>query len=536
MSVRRPTIILFLVLLLGGILRFLWLDKIPNGMTNDNVGTYYTSKILWNTGRSLNGTFLPLAFTADNSFASGYIYFFAPFVGLLPKSPLAIRLPSVVVSLFSICLLYFIIKELTQKESSALAAAFVLSVSPWHIFMNRNAYDGPISFSLLLFFYIFLKRVKRGIAVTLPFLFFSFYVYHATKIFLIAFVPLLLFVYRKELLKRKLDVIVFIIGCIGILASFYFVIRYQGVTRSEILLTNSVSSSAAITVNWERAKNTAPMILRQIFSNKLSYFGYEIMNRYLGAFSPYLLFFNGEGGIYGTYRHGLFYLIEFPLLLIGLSALLYRYGKKTQWLILGGLLFAPLPSSVASDISYALRSIALLPFIAAIIGLGLAEVIAVLSKSKRRKVIGFVAIVCLYAFSISAYCYVYFFRFPITGAETYFKSNKDLISYLNSQTNAASHIVIADPGPMFVFQYGFYTSATENQILTAWKQPWPKVIGNLTLEESCRKKGNDPLDLSDLPVGSFYVSPASCYKNSTPSSDIRNFVEPLELVWKIYKR
>ncbi|MBU1966877.1 hypothetical protein KKH50_01110 [Patescibacteria group bacterium] len=69
---------------------------------------------------------------------------------------------------------------------------------------------------------------------------------------------------------------------------------------------------------------------QKITTNKLTHTGWFMIDRFIGAFNPNLLFRYGEPNTSGfaVWTHGIFYLIDAVLILLGIVALLTK--KKTH--------------------------------------------------------------------------------------------------------------------------------------------------------------------------------------------------------------
>lgn len=525
-----------LLLFIAVFFRFWLLGDIPVGVTNDEAGGFFNTYSIAVTGRSIDGRFLPLSMNLDNSSAPVFVYLTVPFIWLFGISAYAIRIPFAILSLGSVFLLYLITQRLIQNRYVALSAAFALAVSPWNIHMNRGAYDGPITFFFLLAIYVFLRKVENGnILWTLPWILISFYSYHATKIFWIAFIPMLLLIFRRELSARKREVMLFLIGCLAIGASFWFVLRFQGVTRQQVLLTPDMTKLSR-QVDWERTANTAPWVLRVVYSNKLFVYGREILMRYVQAFSPQLLFVTGEIGIYGTYYHGLLYLLDVPLLLLGFLYLARLKQIHARNLIIGSIFLAPLPSSITSDVSFAMRGIYMLPFLMMLIGCGFYQLVLWAQRFKGYTSLSVIYMFFgLYAFSIVGYFYLYFYRYSIYGAELWFASSKDVSEAIGVMRRKYDRVWVSRAGAMYLFQYGLYNRSDLSSVARAWNGPWPKQIDNVYLFEDCiTPKGKTFDPKSDLPVSTLYITRQSCHSESTPSATIQDRGEPLLTLWKFY--
>lgn len=201
---NKTNSIFILIIVLAVFLRLYQLGKVPLGITNDEAGCIYSSYSIWRTGHDLAGNFFPLSFNLDNSFSPVAVYLLTPFVGLFGLSPFAGRLPFALAGIGSVILIYFIVKYLFNNRGIALASMFVMAVSPWHLQVSRAGSDAVLVVLLVLLgTYLFMKGLKGGGGVlwSIPFFILAFYTYHATKVFLVFYIPFLIFFYRKSYSK-----------------------------------------------------------------------------------------------------------------------------------------------------------------------------------------------------------------------------------------------------------------------------------------------------------------------------------------------
>lgn len=309
--------------------------------------------------------------------------------------------------------------------------------------------------------------------------------------------------------------------------SFLLVMKTQNVTRQSMLLWNNMEIAQQV-VDQERTQNSAPFFLRQILNNKPLYFLRILRENYLEAFSPNLLFLYGEpSAISGLYYRGELYLLELPLLIIGFLYLFTKTNKSNRIFVTACILLAPIPSAVAVDKAYIARSVMLLPFLSIVIGCGIYYLFTDLFTKNKRMYI--VILLCLYTFFITSYFYQYYFRYSIYGAEPWFKSSRDLATYMGKNDN--KNIYLFNAEYMFLLQYGVFNKVDPLIMRKAWKSN-PRAIGNIKLiQQDCRY-----LDISKFnKKNNILIIPDNCAKNSTPSAVIRDFGEPLRTIWKIYE-
>ena len=102
-----------------------------------------------------NGRLLPLYFQMPEIgenvwFHPMVVYAMAPWLKVLPLSETAIRLPSVLVGLTDVVLIYFIAARIFRSERWGLLAAALLALTPSHFIHSRMAMDYlyPVPFVL----------------------------------------------------------------------------------------------------------------------------------------------------------------------------------------------------------------------------------------------------------------------------------------------------------------------------------------------------------------------------------------------------
>ncbi|MDP2861036.1 MAG: glycosyltransferase family 39 protein, partial [bacterium] len=140
---EKSKILFFLIIFLAVITRVPFLDGFPNGFSGDEASQGYTAYSILKTGRDEWGEFLPLNPRSFGDFKPPlYTYLTVPSVGLFGLSEGAVRLPSAIIGILTVIIVYFLTREIlglgeffSEKERKAvsLLSAFLLAVSPWHI-------------------------------------------------------------------------------------------------------------------------------------------------------------------------------------------------------------------------------------------------------------------------------------------------------------------------------------------------------------------------------------------------------------------
>lgn len=522
-------LIFFSILFVASFLRLFQLGQMPPGISNDEAGYIYNSYSLCKTGKDVSGSFLPLSINLDSSLSPVPVYLASPFTCILGVSPFSGRLPFALLGIGAVIIVFLIAKKLFNNDYAALFSSFVIAISPWHLQISRTAYDGGVAlFFYILGFYLFLKCLEKNKSLIwcIPAFILAFYSYHATKIFFIFFIPLLLIIYSDFFLKRKKELFVFSFFYIFIIFSFLLVLKTQNVTRQEMFLWTD--PKAEQTVNMERGNNLAPDSLKKLFNNKPLYFLRVIRENYLEAFSTNFLFLYGDSpDIYSVHFRGVMYIIELPLLIFGILFLL-RKEKKIKYFVFISLLIAPLPSAFTIDRNYTIRSIMMLPFLSFIAGCGIYNLIGLL-KDKKKYICypGIFIFLFIYLFIFTSYIYQYYFRYRVYGAEAWFGSTKEVISFIGKERKLHKDIYISKTGPMFLLQYAVYNKLDPNMMQKMWIQKSFK-IDNVSFLLEC-------MNLSSLSKNTLYIIPQQCVNNKDVPRTVIKDISSRD-IWRIYEK
>lgn len=151
--------VLLICLMLAAILRLWNLGSIPPHLRNDEASFGYNAYSILTTGKDEHGEFLPILFKSFGDWKPGlYIYSIVPFIAILGLNEWAIRLPAAISGIFGVYLLYLLVWNLFKNQKIALASAFSLSISPWHIAFSRGAWEAQVTITLILAGLLFLIK------------------------------------------------------------------------------------------------------------------------------------------------------------------------------------------------------------------------------------------------------------------------------------------------------------------------------------------------------------------------------------------
>src|SRR5579872_100475 len=138
----KSKILLILIVLLAGFLRFYKLGQIPPSLDWDETAHGYNAYSLLKTGRDEYGYFLPLSIRSFDDYKPPlYTYMVVPSVAVFGLDDFAVRFPSAALGTLAVLFTYLMVYELFKRKDLALTSALFLAISPWHIQFSRVAFE-----------------------------------------------------------------------------------------------------------------------------------------------------------------------------------------------------------------------------------------------------------------------------------------------------------------------------------------------------------------------------------------------------------
>ncbi len=357
-------ILLILVIILGFILRIIFLDKYPPSLNWDEVSHGFNAYSILKTGRDEWGNILPNIFRAYGDYKLPlYIYLTVPFVFLFGLNPFSVRLVSIIAGSLTPLAIYLILVKLAPKKSIIpIIGATIIALSPGMIFLSRIALEANLFMFLFCLSIYFLIDQKYPLSS----LFFglSLFTYNSSRVLLPFYFLLLFYLIIKN--KYKL------------FSNWYRFLPF--ILLSFVALFQTLDQSGQARYQWVSILDQGSINrineLRQFYPrfvvNKASYFIFTAAKNYFSHLHPNFLF--SKGGSHYQFSLPNFFLISpllIPFLVFGIYFLFKNIKKVNFQILLFWLLISPLPSSITRDAPHVLRSIVLLPIIIILISLGL---------------------------------------------------------------------------------------------------------------------------------------------------------------------
>src|SRR3990167_9502182 len=185
-------IVLLLIILLAGILRFWRLGEYP-ALNADEAAIGYNAYSLIQTGEDEHGNPWPVHFQSFNDYKPGlYFYLVLPFVKFLGLNEWAVRIPGAALGVLTVLVVYLLVLELFKDRkldidhrSLAIIASLMLAISPWHIHFSRGGWEvNAATFFITTGIWLFFKSIKNPKFLVMSLLSFvsSLYTYHAARV------------------------------------------------------------------------------------------------------------------------------------------------------------------------------------------------------------------------------------------------------------------------------------------------------------------------------------------------------------------
>lgn len=461
MKIKRLIInlILFAIIFLGFFLRFYKITDIPHGFFADEAANGFNAYKLLMTGADEYGVPHPFFFRSFGDYRNPVaIYSMIPFIAIFGLNEFAVRLTMVAYGSATIFIVFLFVRELFWntpryfKETTSLASAFFLSVSPWHIHFSRTGFEFvPMLFFLTLALVLLLHsiRLKKPLVLLLSFFFFgiTFYTYYPIQIVLTPFIIGIMFIYKKPLFENNM--------------------RYFTILALLILLIclapflEGIISGHALT----RFHSVSPLNQGKTFTEIV----HPLTKTYIDHFSLDFLFLKSDIDMPGHFisRHsvrgmGELYLFQLPLLILSIIYLLLKDKKNPPFLLLWLALY-PIGSTVVTEGPFAHRSLfGVIPF-QILSAIGLITIFYFSFKLTKNSNLQIVALGILFGFfviigslSIKDYINKYFNEYPLYSSDfwgwqygpreimKYFLSLKDNYDdlYMSGEYNAG-HIFLS---------------------------------------------------------------------------------------------
>lgn len=436
----KKTVILFLILSLGFMLRFWHLGGNPPSLDWDEASLGYNAYSILKTGADEYGNFLPLSIRSFGDYKPPlYTYLTVAPVALWGLTEFSTRFVSALLGFLTLLVGYFLARKLLNSNSTKIPLLFTLffAVSPWHIQFSRIAFESNISvFFVTLGICLFLYASRQKKLYILSFLSFglSMYAYHSPRLI----VPLLIFfltlLYRRHILPDKKW---FLIGGVCF-ALFILPIVYE-LGGSAGARFSSVSSLTPESLNQSiellKIDQDSGDKLGALTHNRRLVYAAEILGGYLDHFNLDFLFLKGDPPL----RHhangmGMMYIWDFMFVLIG-AVVALKVRTAGMKVIIMWLFLSPLASALTTGTPHAVRVLLMAVPLIYFSTVGFNFV-----YTRYRKI----TIVAVFLLLLNFYYYLnlYWIHSPVESSEDWQYGYKEVVSEVSKRESEFDKIII----------------------------------------------------------------------------------------------
>ncbi|MDO5561737.1 MAG: hypothetical protein Q4G02_03135 [bacterium] len=445
----QPWLVFLAIFLLSLCLRLSNLD-LPVAITHDELDYALNSKWLSLTGSDLTQTWQwwslqPIETQTLTAELTSVVE--ALFIPLVSFNLIGVRLLSVLLGALLPAALMLWLNQLQLDKKIVYIAGLLFAFNPWGLVQSHLFYEAPLALFFLLLALVFLVALwqnKKNVLwqkivlflATLLFFVLSFYSYHGYK-FLVLPVFLIQAVWlwcQNQPQKFKFNIQAKI-ATLAIFATFsiLYIATYLQQDRfsdrsGEVIFTNATYLQETAAQQRLLSLETP---FNRLFSNKLTVLFNTLANNFLQAFDLSYWFVNADSGtLFGLIDHGWFYLLDLPLIILGLVALLTQKKWQTQkWLWFGLLIVATVPAVVYShSFTGTFRMSFFIPIALVLAAFGWSYLIDLPWKKWRSPLL--ITALIAYALAIGYWQWFYIARYPINSIGTSLFNERLMVNYL----------------------------------------------------------------------------------------------------------
>lgn len=442
---NRLNVLLFGVLILAFILRFVMLDKFPAGLNADEAAIGYNAYSLIMTGKDEYGERIPLIFKSFGDYKPGlYFYMVLPFVAVLGLNEWAVRIPSALFGIGTVVLLYFLAKEIFKNRLIGLIAAFILTITPWHIHFSRGGWESNVAtFFITLGVYLFVKsRERKYFFFSMLAFLISMYIYQSPRLIAPLLALGLIFIYRKEIVGNFKIYLRYILILVVLTIPLAMQILGGGIAARFSGLSFLSDSGPFWRMNELRGEhNDLNSPVAKILHNKVYAYSINFVGHYLDHFRSDFLFINGDEVIRNKVPEtGQIYLAFSVFLFTGVYLALK--GRKREYLvILLWVVVAPLAASLTFQTPSALRAHSLMIPLVLIMAFGAGRL---LTLNKRYSIFIGVFMILFLGYEVLHYSESYLVHYPKRYPQAWEYGFSEMVGKMERIEKDFEKVVITD--------------------------------------------------------------------------------------------
>jgi 4-amino-4-deoxy-L-arabinose transferase-like glycosyltransferase len=471
MSKNRLALISIFILAL--LLRLFLLGDLPQGVSVDEASFGYIAYSLAQTRRDEHGVFLPLIFQAfGDQKLPAQAYLLVPSIAIFGLNNFALRLPSALWGSLSVLLIYALARSSRQSRGSGLILALLWALSPATFILSRFAYESNLGLTFFLFGLWGLLDLIKGTSVSkwwaisrwsLGFAgaFYSYIAFRPVVIGLTLLVGGYLYWHKKN---RRYSVIIVWLSLFCLLTPGLLLTGKSNVARlGQIGLF--ADEGVVRRIHEQRDFCSAHLGWSSgcyLFYNKAWEWSKSVLANYTRAFSGELLFVAGDGENYLNVANSGYFSFWLGLgcllALVSVVITIKRWRLTPWWwLLIWGLLIAPLPAVLAGV--QKVRLTPMYPFLFLLAGVGfdfLAQRLRSTSNRRQRASCGVLGLLIGCSLLSSGQCFLTFFTIHPFKNDADYLTVAETISHFLGQVRLETQPIYFNvnyPDPLMLYAY-----------------------------------------------------------------------------------
>lgn len=449
---RKSLILLIIITLLGGYLRFFDIGNIPAGLNVDEVAIGYDAYSILKTGRDMSGTYMPVSFQSLGDYkAPLYIYLSSIIIAIFGLSEFSVRFISALFGTLAIPIIFFLTNNIFKNNKISIYSALFLAISPWHIFYSRIVSESQVAMVLVTFGFLALIKFRNGRMfwgyISVFSLVSSMYAYHSERLFLPVFFLIWAFINKNWLTANKKKIIMVILSGAVLVSPLLFDLVFG---KSSI---RAGQQSIYYDINFLRQVFITPEPYHTffdsfyiLFNQQWIYVIFFVIRKYLSFFQPDFLFFNSlpvfTNELYGL---GIMYIFQAPIFLIGLIKT-YNLKSSNKYLLPLWFFAGLLPAAITLAEHHTVRTLVVVPVLAIISGVGFFVILNWFIKIRNvffKKILGLLFLLII-GINLLQVFLILSIHFPVEQSGTFMVGNKEAIDWV-IKNNKDNKETVFDP-------------------------------------------------------------------------------------------
>lgn len=484
---QLPYILLFIFLFaIAAFLRLYRLDSNPPALYQDETAIGYNAYSVLTTGKDEYGITLPFYFKSFNDFKLPvYIYTTSAFIKVFGLTEWAVRLPSAISGVFSVILLFLLVKYLTKNTSLAFLSGFLLAINPWSLQFSRAGFEVNMALCLVLLglvIFLYGLETKRWSMLFLSVMLFgiSLYTYNLTRILSPLFLLTLSIYFRNEILRfKKWQLILLSVLAMVLLVPFLATIFTQGGASSAKGALITGANTTALGVEMRSYLSGMPKLFTLVLYNKYVYLLFQYIRNIAATFSGVFFFVSGtSNGNQGIGNVGTFYMFQLPFFIYGIYLSLSKKISSLR-LFLGWLIVCVAVLALSEEVPHATRGYFLVIPGIVFSAVGVLSFFSWLKTTRATLLRYFVVFISVMfvAYELQFYFVSYYLRYPHTSAKSWRIADKNLALYLKDHGKEYNKIIVDDSASFIYTSYLFYAQYPPQKFFTTAVR---KQVGDLS--------------------------------------------------------